>query len=149
MGMTEPQVLSTLRRKQSEIEGAIAAYEKRIEQARRDLAAVNATLRIFEVNGEALEFPAYMDVHRLFKRGEMTAIARAALAKEGPLDTRELALRVIQVKGLDECDKVLRQTITFRLVQALRLQAKRGTVIYPSKRKGIAVWEMAARKQSQ
>jgi hypothetical protein len=105
-------------------------------------AAVNATLRIFEVNGEALEFPAYIDVHRLFNCGEMTAIAKSALAKEGPLDTRELALQVIQAKSFDDGDKVLRQTITFRLVQALRLQAIRNRVISLPKRKGVTVWHL-------
>jgi hypothetical protein len=138
--MAEPQVISTLRRKRDEIERAIGAYEKKIEAARRDLAAVNATLRIFELNGEPLEFPAHMEVHRLFKRGEMTAIAKSALVKEGPLDTRELALRVIQAKGLDDGDKVLRQTITFRLVQALRLQAKRKTISCSGKRGGVILW---------
>jgi septal ring factor EnvC (AmiA/AmiB activator) len=40
--MADPQVLTTLRRKQAEIENAIAAYEKRAEEARRDLAAIRA-----------------------------------------------------------------------------------------------------------
>src|SRR6185369_13922640 len=48
--MADPQVLTTLRRKQDEIENAIAAYEKRAEEARRDLAAINAAIRIFDVN---------------------------------------------------------------------------------------------------
>ena len=140
--MADPQVITTLRRKRDEIERAIGAYERKVEAARRDLSAVNATLRIFELNGDPLEFPAHMEVHRLFKRGEMTAIAKAALAKEGPLDTRELALRVIHAKGLDEDDKVLRQTITFRLVQALRLQAKRRTLAQRGKRKGVSIWSI-------
>src|SRR5436190_585027 len=36
--MADPQVLTTPRRKQAEIENAIGAYEKRAEEARRDLA---------------------------------------------------------------------------------------------------------------
>lgn len=35
-------------------------------------------------------------------------------------DTRELAERVIHAKGLDEDDKVLRQSVTFRIVQTQR-----------------------------
>ncbi len=60
--------------------------------------------------------------------GEVVTICKAAMAQEGPLDTRELALRVIQAKGMDEADSVLKTSLAFRTVQALRLQAKRGRV---------------------
>lgn len=138
--MSDPQVLTTLRRKRAEVEGFIAKLEKQIDTAKRDLSAINATIRIFEVNGEPREFPAYVEIHRLFKRGEMTTICKAALAQEGPLDTRELALRVIRAKGLDEGDKVLRQTVAFRIVQALRLQERRGQIGGSEKRGGVRVW---------
>ena len=55
--MADPQVLTTLRRKQAEIENAIAAYEKRAEEARRDLAAINATVRLFSVEPEPSTSP--------------------------------------------------------------------------------------------
>ena len=47
-----------------------------------------------------------MDIHRLFKRGEVVNICKAAMAKEGPLDTRELAQPVMAEKGLDDGDNV-------------------------------------------
>ena len=47
--MADPRVLTTHRRKQAEIENAIAAYEKRAEEARRDLAAINAAMRLLSV----------------------------------------------------------------------------------------------------
>lgn len=50
--MADPQIVTTLRRKRDEIESAISAYEAKIEDAKRELSAVNATLRIFELNGE-------------------------------------------------------------------------------------------------
>ncbi len=140
--MADPQILSTLRRKRDEIEATIAAYEKRIEAARHDLAAVAATIRLFEVNGEPLQFPAYAAIGRLWKRGEMVAVCRAALAAEGPLDTRELAVRVLRAKGLDEADKVMRQTVAFRVVQALGIAAKRKTIETDGKRKGVRVWRL-------
>ena len=40
--MSEPQIVNTLRSKRREIESAIAGYEKALEQARLDLAHVNA-----------------------------------------------------------------------------------------------------------
>jgi len=48
-----------------------------------------------------------------------------ALAHEGPLDTRQLALRIIKAKGLSESDKVLAQSIALRVVQTLRMRARR------------------------
>jgi hypothetical protein len=140
--MAEPQVVTTLKGKRTEIEAAIAAYERKIEAAKHDLAAVNGTLRLFELNGAPQQFPAYVDLGRLWKRGEIVAVCRQALEQEGPLDTRELAVRVMRAKGLDEADKVLRQTVAFRIVQALGIAAKRGTIGNGGKRKGVRVWRV-------
>ena len=138
--MADPQIITTLRRKRNEIEAAIKAYEKKIEAAKRDLSAINATMRLFKLDGEPSEFPAYIDTLRLFKRGEIAGICKAALAQEGPLDTRELALRVIQAKGMDDSDSVLKSSLALRIVQALRMQAKRGVIQALGKRKGVSLW---------
>ena len=47
-----------------------------------------------------------------------------ALAKEGPLGTRQFAMRVIWANGLSEADKVLTQTGALRVVQTLRMRAR-------------------------
>ena len=143
--MAESQTLMVLRRKRDDIERAITSYEKEIAKARRDLAHVNATLRMFESPNERTEFPVYVDTLRLFRRGEIVTICKAALAEEGPLDTRELALRVIRAKGLDEADNVLRTSLALRIVQAMTLQRKRGTVKSPGKRRGVCVWGLLAK----
>lgn len=140
--MSDPQILGTLSRKRHEIEQAIAAYEKKLEAARHDLAHVNATLRLFQIEGERLEFPVYMDTLRLFRRGEIVTICKEALAKEGPLDTRELGLHVIRAKGLDEGDEVLRRSVVYRITQALTLQWKRGRIESEGKRKGVRIWSI-------
>jgi hypothetical protein len=140
--MADPQILTTLRRKRDDIQAVIESYERKIEEAKHDLSAVNATLRLFELNGEACQFPAYVDLGRLWKRGEMVTVCKAALAEEGPLDTRELALRVMRAKGLDETDKVMRQSITFRIVQAMSIAAKRGRVACEGKRAGVRLWHV-------
>ncbi len=67
--MFEPQVVNTLRSKRDEIEKAIAGYEKGLEQARLDLAHVNATLTIFERVNDTRDVKAYMDTGRLFRTG--------------------------------------------------------------------------------
>ena len=51
---------------------------------------------MFDLNSKPA-FPEYVDTKRLWKRGEIAKVCtRAALAEKGPLDTRELALRVIR-----------------------------------------------------
>lgn len=140
----DPNIIRTLERKRDQIEQTIALYEKKIEAAKVDLAHVNATLRMFEAPEGRSQYPVYMDTLRLFKRGEIVRICKAALAEEGPLDTRELALSVMRAKGLDEGDTVLRTSITYRIVQAMRLQWKRGKIESPEKRDGVRVWHIIA-----
>jgi len=141
--MAESQTLVILRNKRDEIERALANYEKQIEKAKRDLAHVNATIQLFEAPADRTQFPVYVDTLRLFRRGEIVTLCKAALTEEGPLTTRDLAVRVIRAKGLDEGDKVLRTSIAYRIVQATRLQWKRGKVGSPEKHGGVRVWALA------
>ena len=57
-------------------------------------------------------------------------------------EARELALRVLKAKGLDEGDKVLRQAVAFRIVQAFGMAAKRGAIGNAGKRKGVKIWHL-------
>jgi hypothetical protein len=78
----------------------------------------------------------------VLRRGETTKICMDALAKQNPLDTRQLALRVIQAKGLSENDKVLAQTVALRVVQTLRTRARRGKVESVTLTKGVCIWQI-------
>src|SRR4051794_8669256 len=49
--MAESSTITTLRTKRDQIEGLIAHLEDRSKEARTDLAHVNATLRLFEMDG--------------------------------------------------------------------------------------------------
>ena len=138
--MADPQVLNTLRTRADAIRSAIIKYEAKIAEAQRDLSHLNATIRLFEIGDDPLQFPVHMDLTRLFKRREIGNICKAALAEHGPLTTRELALHVIRAKGMDEGDKVLRQTISYRIVQSMRLLWKRGGIDSEGKRDGVRVW---------
>lgn len=138
--MTEANVVLTLRRKRAEIESVIVTYEKRLAEARRDLAHITATVQLFETAHSPEGVRVYQDIHRLFRRGEIAAICKATLADRGPLDTRELAQVVMNAKGF-AADVELRKAITMKIVQALTMQAKRGTIVMrPEKRKGVRVW---------
>jgi hypothetical protein len=143
--MAEIRTVTTLRHKRAEIEKSITDYEKRIAQATADLAHINAAISIFEASGDPKGFPAYVDIHRLFKRGEPIALCKQALT-DGPMTTRQLALYVMKAKGLDQGDKVLAKSIGFRLIHALRKQALRGGVVACGKHKAALIWELPPEK---
>jgi hypothetical protein len=114
--MAEPLSISILTRKRDEIRDTIAAYETRLRQAQADLAHVDAALRLFAATGEPMDFPAYVDLNRVLRRGETTKLCFEALASDGPMDTRQLTERVMKAKGLDFGDKVLRGGLTSRFL---------------------------------
>ncbi len=140
--MAKPQVINTLKRKKHEIERTIAGYEKRIKAARRDLSHINAAIRLFEVGDTPNQFPVYVDLHRVFKRGEIMALCKEALKEHGPMTTRELALHVIKAKQLDEADSVLKSSVAYKIVMAMRQHWKRGIVQRMGKRQGAIVWNL-------
>jgi len=141
--MGEPIVILALRRKRDRIEGAIANYERKIKEAQADLAHVTASLRLFELSGDPSEFPSYIDLNRIFRRGETTRLCMEFLKAEGPLDTRQLTARVMGTKGLNSDDKVLFQAIALRITQSLRVKALRGGPLDGAeRRKGVCVWRL-------
>ena len=93
--MAEIRTVTTLKYKRDEITRAIVNYENKIAQAKVDLAHINAAIRIFEIGEDGRRrrrkhVAPYVDIYRMFKRGEMVAICKAALAK-GPMNTRQLS----------------------------------------------------------
>ena len=134
-----------MRAKRDEIAGAVAKYEKLLAQARADLAHINAAISIFEASGDPRGFPAYVDVHHLFKRGEQTRLCLEAL-RDGPLTTRQLALYIMKAKGLDQGDKVLAKSIGSRLIHALRILRRHGRIVAKGRDRAAFVWELPAEK---
>ena len=140
----EIRTVTTLRSKRTEIVSAIANYEKKLAQARADLAHITAAIAIFEVSGDPADTAPYVDVHRLFRRGEAIDLCKAALA-HGPLNTRQLAMKVMAAKGFDTGDKVLARAIAGRLIHALRQQCRRGIIDGTEKHLGARVWRLPSR----
>jgi len=66
----------------------------------------------------------------------------AAPKAEGPLDTRELAYRVMRAKGLDTGDSVLKQAVAHRIVRTLRMKARRNDIDGNYRRKGVCLWQI-------
>ena len=137
-GMSEALVVQSLKNKRSEIHGRIAAYEAQIAQARHDLAHVNATIRLFTEPEH--QRARYMVSHGFFKKGEIADICVRHLAVDGEMTTRELAERVMAERKLDVSDTTLRNSVVFKVVQALRHARRRKLVRMVEKRKGMCVW---------
>ena len=139
--MSEIRTVTTLRSKRAEILASISLYEKRLAQARADLAHVTACITIFEASGEGEDVSSYVDTHRMFARGEMVRLCKEALAI-GPRTTKELALHVMATKGLDTGDKVLAHAMAQRMIHALRQQWRRGQLQDGGKVSGARVWAL-------
>lgn len=136
--MTEPLVIQSLKEKRAEINGRIAAYQAQIAQAKHDLAHINASIRLF--TDPEHQRARYMVSHGFFKKGEIADICVRHLEVDGELTTRELAERVMVERKLDASDGTLRNSVVFKVVQALRHAARRKLVRMVEKRKGMCVW---------
>ena len=136
--MTEPLVIQTLKDKRAEINGRIAAYHAQIAQAKHDLAHINASIRLF--TDPEHQRARHMVSHGFFKKGEIADICARHLEIDGELTTRELAERVMVERKLDASDTALRNSVVFKVVQALRHAARRKLVRMVEKRKGMCVW---------
>lgn len=138
VGMTELLVVQTLTEKRAEILGRIRAYEAQIAQAKHDLAHVNATIELFAAPER--QRARYIVSHGFFKKGEIADICARHLGVDGAMTTRELAERVMAERGLDSSDTALRNSVVFKVVQALRHARRRRLVRLVEKRKGMCVW---------
>jgi hypothetical protein len=138
----EYRTVTTLQAKRDEILSAIAAYERHLDQARSDLASINAIIRVFEATGDPKNVSRYLELRRLFRRNELRKHCMAALEGGATLSTKEIAVYVMAVKGFDVRDTVLRIGITQRAVQQLSREAIRGNVLMLSKRNGMCVWRL-------
>jgi hypothetical protein len=140
--MAEIRTVTTLRSKAYEIVASINAYERRLNQARADLAHVTAIIRLFEASGEPADMPRYVNFHRLFRRHEKIKLCLDALADGADLSTREIAFYVIRAKGFDEADGALVIVLVKKLVHTLRHLAAGSQVVMVGKRRGMCVWRM-------
>jgi hypothetical protein len=142
--MSEPQVVNTLVRKRDEIEAHIKSLEKQLGEARMDLVHVKATIRLFNRDTAPEGVRAYMDLSRLFGRGELARLGFEALeAAQGDLDSREITRHVLQAKGWDIEDKHLRSAVCHRVMNMLLRQVKAGRVMALPKLNGVGVWRLS------
>ncbi|MEF2121707.1 hypothetical protein V3423_31930, partial [Pseudomonas aeruginosa] len=75
-----------------------------------------------------------------FKKGEIADICVRHLDVDGEMTTRELAERVMAERDLEISDTALRNSVVFKVVQALRHAKRRKLVRMVEKRKGMCLW---------
>lgn len=136
--MAESLIIQSLKDKRAEIHGRIAAYQAQIAQAKHDLAHINASIRLF--TDPEHQRARYMVSHGFFKKGEIADLCVRHLDVDGELTTRDLAERVMIERRLDATDATLRNSVVFKVVQALRHAARRKQVRMVEKRNGMCVW---------
>lgn len=136
--MAEPLIIQTLTQKRAEILGRIKAYEAQIAHAKHDLAHVNATIELFAAPER--QRARYIVSHGFFKKGEVADICVRHLGVDAEMTTRELAERVMIERDLEVSDTTLRNSVVFKVVQALRHARRRRLVRMVEKRKGMCVW---------
>src|SRR6478672_10544190 len=115
MWMADPHVISALREKRALVAGLIERLERKLEQHRADLTHIDGVLRLFQPDrdpGEIKPKQPYARRTRYFARNELARLCMDALrAADGLIATDEIAGRVIEAKGFDAADTVLRKAI--------------------------------------
>jgi hypothetical protein len=131
MWMADPHVISALREKRALVAGLIEKLERKLEQHRADLTHIDGVLRLFQPDrdpGDIKPKHTYARRTRYFANGELPRLCRESL-REGELQTTdEIAGRVIEAKGFDAADAVLRKAIADQVLGIMRSFRKRGTV---------------------
>ena len=136
--MSNPLVIHALKDKRAEIHGRIHAYQAQIAEAKHDLTHLNAAIRLFtDVDSQRAR---YLVSHGFFRKGEIADICVVHLKVDEELTTKDLAERVMCARNLDLSDTTLRNSVIFKVVQALRHAARRRLVTMVEKRKGMCVW---------
>ena len=133
MWMADQHVISALREKRALVAGLIEKLERKLEQHRADLTHIDGVLRLFQPDrdpGEIKPKRTYSRRTRYFARNELSRLCMDALrAADGKLiTTDEIVGRMIDTKGFDAADVVLRSGIRDQVLTTLRAFRKRGTI---------------------
>ena len=140
--MPELQVINTLNTKADDLRSQIVRLERELEQTKAALSHLLATMHMFQPPRAGEEFPTHYNMAQLFRRREIVGYCTEAL-QAGPLDTRQLSDWIIDKKQFPNPDRHLKTSIAFRVVQALRLQEKRGGRIQRiGKVSNVVVWKL-------
>jgi len=131
--MADPHVISALREKRALVSGLIEKLERKLEQHRADLTHIDGVLRLFQPEHDPASIKpkrTYVRRTRYFARNELSRLSMDALrASDGRLMAAdEIAGQIIEAKGFDAADAVLRKAIGDQCLALLRSLRKQETV---------------------
>jgi hypothetical protein len=124
--MGDTYLISGLTAKRAEVSGIIADLEKRIAQHRADLVHIDAVLRLCapDVVPEEIAPKAVRKRNDWFKPGELSRMVLDVLRiASAPMTVRDIAVEVMQRRGLDTTDARTGKLVTKLVHNAVTRQA--------------------------
>jgi hypothetical protein len=143
--MTETHVLSALLAKRAELAGLINHHHLQLRNLTIQLNSLDATIRIFkpDVDLEAIK-PKPLPPRNAAFQGEVTrAILDKLRRTQRAMSTRELALAVMEARGLDNADASLLRTIVKRVNATLKHHWNRGVLTSERGPDHHMLWDIA------
>jgi hypothetical protein len=119
--MADPVIITALRRKRAELSGDLAQTERRVAQLQASIAAVDATLILFdpEQRPATIKPVRKRSSPQRFRTGEFTRTLLGLIREaSGPMTVRDLAAAVAAAHGLDT-GKVAMKTLVANTRAAL------------------------------
>src|SRR5258707_2852719 len=125
-------VVAGLIAKRRELAGIIDQLQRQLDQYRADLVHIDGTLRVLaaDLDPETIRPKRAYRRNRYFARNELSRLCLGVLriAAGDPLNTDEIAARVIVAKGLDLGDSVLRVAIREQVGSIIKRLDREGTI---------------------
>jgi hypothetical protein len=144
IGAEQPNVLHALVRKRAELAGRIEHCQLELRHLIAELDHVDATIRIFnpDVDIPAIRSKPVPPRHAAFK-GEVTRVVLDTLREaEAPVTSREIALTLMEARGLNPDDRELSIIMVKRVCACLRAQRMKGLVRMAPLAGSLQGWEI-------
>ena len=120
-------VLSGLLRKRQEIAAEIETLEGRVHGLVLDIDAVDLTIRLFSPGLDVETIGVRLTPRRHgLQPGDTSMLVLSLLRENGPMSQRQIALKVMEHRGLSVADRVLYGVLRNRVGASLRGLVKRG-----------------------
>jgi hypothetical protein len=142
--MTNEHVLSGLMAKRSELAGKIEMMQREMRALVVDLDHVDAAIRIFDPNVDLEDIKARLPPRHMAFKGEVSRLVLDTLRKAAkPMPVADLALVVLEGRGLSLDDKPFLRVLVRRVDACLRNLRKKGLVKRTRPPGSLGLWQIA------
>lgn len=141
--MGDTFIISGLKEKRSATAGRIVDLRREADRLQADLAAIDAVLRLYEVDPAEIPTKGRMGVRSVyFGRGEITRRCRDLLRERGTIKAEDVAVVALRDKGMDPENRRMRTDFTKRILVSLHDLRKAGVVLKAGHGRGVT-WALA------